>query len=284
MQLHHDGLSRPLEAPRLRLLSMGAGVQTLTMAEMAEAGDLGAKPDAMVFADTEGEPDWVYRQLDWIERRVSFPLIRITKGNLEADLLAGLNSTGQRYASIPAFVEGEDGRTAAVRRQCTREYKLDPIIQHVRGQLGLKPRQRGPKEPVVEVWIGFTTDELVRISPSRKRYIQNRFPLIEARMSRRDCERWMAERQLPVPRKSACVFCPYRSNAEWLDLRETEPESFARAVAIDQAIRHGNPGKLRTKRQALHRSLAPLESIDFTAPTLPDALGFGFDCFGGCGL
>lgn len=282
--LHHDAVSRPLENPTLRVLSMGAGLQTIMLAEAAERGDFGPKPDFAVFADTEGEPQWVYDQLDWIEGRVSFPIRRISRGNLEADLIAGVNATGQRYASIPCFVEGEDGRTAAGRRQCTREYKLDPIVQEVRRALGLKPRQRGPKEPVVEVWIGFTTDELVRVTPSRKRYIHNRFPLLEARMSRRDCVTWMAERQLSIPKKSACVFCPYRTNVEWEDLKQSEPASFARAVVVDQAIRNGNPAKLRTKVQALHRSLKPLEEIDFSAPALPDAQGLNFDCMGGCGL
>ncbi len=106
-------------------------------------------------------------------------------------------------------------------------------------------------------------------------------------MSRRDCETWLRERQYRVPRKSACVFCPYKDNTEWLDLKENAPDEFARAVSIDQAIRNGNPSKgLTTTTMALHRSLKPLETIDFRKSDAPDQRRFGFanDCLGMCGI
>ena len=42
--------------PLIRILSLGAGVQSSTMALMADQGAFGKKPDAAIFADTGWEP------------------------------------------------------------------------------------------------------------------------------------------------------------------------------------------------------------------------------------
>lgn len=43
-------------APRLRVLSLGAGVQSTTLALMAAHGEIGPMPDCAIFADTGWEP------------------------------------------------------------------------------------------------------------------------------------------------------------------------------------------------------------------------------------
>ncbi len=295
IHLHHDGLSRPLDSPQLRLLSLGVGVQSTTLAFMAARGDVGPMPDAAIFADTQAEPAHVYRYLAWLAPQLPYPVIIASAGDLEADTLAGFNSTGQRYASIPAFVLNEAGKVGITRRQCTKEYKLEPIVAETRRMLGLakgrsirhhlKLKRAEPTPRIVEQWIGISTDEIERMARSRTPYIHNRHPLIEARMSRRDCEAYLAERQIRVPKKSACVFCPFKTNAEWLDLQVSEPEDFARAVTVDRAIRNGNPSKgMRATVMALHRSLRPLEEIDFAAEQEDPRFGFANECLGMCGV
>ena len=49
----------------MRILSLGAGVQSSTLALMIERGDL-PMVDAAIFADTKGEPKEVYDRLDWL--------------------------------------------------------------------------------------------------------------------------------------------------------------------------------------------------------------------------
>jgi hypothetical protein len=296
IEWHHDGLSRPLANPRLRVLSLGAGVQSTTLALMAARGDLVPMPDCAIFADTQSEPAAVYKHLAWLESVLPYPVIRVTSGNLETDILNGQNTTSHDWCAIPAFVENEAGETAILRRQCTQEYKLHAIVAEVRRQIGLKPRQSirhflrlkraEPTPPLVEMCIGISTDEIERLTQSRHAYIHARHPLVEARMSRLACERWLTERQYRIPGKSACRFCPFRTDAEWLDMKVNAPIDFAGAVAVDRAIRHGNPFVgMRTSRMALHRSLRPLEEIDFTIPD-PTAGRFDFknECLGMCGV
>ncbi len=51
---------------RLRVLSLGAGVQSTTLALMAAHGVVGPMPDCAIFADTGWEPKAVYDHLAWL--------------------------------------------------------------------------------------------------------------------------------------------------------------------------------------------------------------------------
>ena len=49
------------------------------------------------------------------------------------------------------------------------------------------------------------------------KYITNVYPLIDAKLSREDCKKWMKDfLGYPTPPRSACTFCPYHSTEEWL--------------------------------------------------------------------
>ena len=49
----------------INVLSLGAGVQSSTMALMAAMGEITPMPDCAIFADTQAEPKSVYDYLDW---------------------------------------------------------------------------------------------------------------------------------------------------------------------------------------------------------------------------
>lgn len=51
---------------RLRALSLGAGVQSTTIALLAAHGEIGPMPDCAIFADTGWEPRAVYDHLEWL--------------------------------------------------------------------------------------------------------------------------------------------------------------------------------------------------------------------------
>lgn len=280
----------------MRILSLGAGVQSTTMALMAAHGEIGPMPDAAIFADTGSEPKGVYDHLEWLSSGnvLPFPIRRVGLATaLRDDLIAGVNSGGKRrYASIPSFLDkGPAEREGIGRRQCTKEYKIEPLLREQRAMLGFAPRQRIPKASV-EVWIGISTDEATRMKPSRVAWAVNRWPLaIEQRMSRWDCLQWLKRHGYPEPPKSACTFCPYRSDAEWRRMKDRDPEGFADAVTVDAAIRLNlSAGKLKGRNvykaaQYIHRSLQPLDQVDFSTSEergQPDL--FNNDCEGMCGI
>jgi len=65
----------------LTVLSLGAGVQSSTLALMAAKGLIEA-PDVAIFADTQWESRLVYDWLNVLERALTFPVIRVSVGNL----------------------------------------------------------------------------------------------------------------------------------------------------------------------------------------------------------
>ena len=72
----------------LRVLSLGAGVQSSTLALMMTAGEV-LTLDCAIFADTRAESDSTYRWLDWLEKRLSFPLHRVTAAQRPDRLCTG---------------------------------------------------------------------------------------------------------------------------------------------------------------------------------------------------
>ena len=278
------GWFQPMESASLRVISLGAGVQSSVMALKAERGDIGPRPDCAIFADTGWEPLSVYQHLEWLKRQLSFPVYRVTSGNLRDDLETNLNTTGHRFASIPFFLINKDGSNGMARRQCTSEYKLKPIRRKIRELGGLKPRQRTPKGFLVEVWIGISRDEMMRVKDNRDSWAQNRWPLLEEDMTRRDCLRWFEEnypdRELV---KSACVGCPFHNDHEWRQLKEAAPDEFEEACVIDEKLRE-TEGRFRGKR-FLHAKRVPLRDIDFsTAEERGQGQLFDNECEGMCGV
>lgn len=244
----------------LKLLSLGAGVQSTVLALMAADGTLPGL-DGAIFADTGWEPGRVYEQVDRLAvalAEAGVPLHIVSSGNLRDDAL----DPEHRYASVPYFVRNPDGSEGMGRRQCTSEYKLAPINRKVRELLGAAAPdfRRVQKGHVAEQWIGFSTDEIHRVSDKDGvSYVHKRYPLLELEMSRKDCERWLQARGWGDTAKSACVGCPYHGNAQWRDLRDNHPAEWADAVAFDEAIRKGGARGLPLNGTAyLHRSRVPL--------------------------
>src|SRR5262245_59185556 len=149
-----------------------------------------------------------------------------------------MNTTGGRFASVPFWVKGDDGRETPGRRQCTREYKIDAVKLEARRLLGLKPGQRAAGRVHAEELVGISLDEASRARPSRYPWIKTRWPLLfEKPMRRAECLLWLKNIGWPEIRKSACKFCPYRGAAEYLRWKREEPELFEEACQWDDLIR-----------------------------------------------
>ena len=253
------------------------------MALMAAAGLITPMPTAAIFADTVAEPRKVYQWLDWLETQLPFPVHRIgDEGGLRKNIINAID--GGRFASAPFFTESSNGaREGRLRRQCTREFKIDPIKQEVRRILGIGKGERAPKRIMAVTWIGISTDEISRMKPSQDHYIEKRHPLIDLNMSRRDCIRWVQERFGKTPPKSSCTFCPYHDDALWRDMKMNDAESWADAVDIDRRIRNGVRGT--TQKLYLHRSMKPLDEVDFrNAEDAGQMSMFDEECEGMCGI
>lgn len=277
----------------IHILSLGAGVQSSTMALMAACGEITPMPKCAIFADTQAEPQSVYRWLDWLEKQLPFPVHRVSKGSLETETLVVRTSRGGNSytnSNVPVFLKTagveREGRSM---RQCTADFKIGPITREVRRiaatQISQWRKSKKTYEPPVIQWIGISRDEILRMKPSRLDYIVHRWPLIDSIMSRQKCIEWMKKKGFPEPPRSACVFCPYHSDKEWLRLKNDEPEAFARAVEFE-----GNYQFVLSKiqrRQAvpfLHRSCIPLSQVEFKSTAAQESDFFNNECEGMCGV
>jgi len=255
----------------LNIISLGAGVQSSTMALMAAKGEIGPMPTAAIFADTGAEPAGVMRWLDWLEAQLPFPVHRVMH---KEGLLADLMRPGQTRASNPPLFSENGGM---LMRKCTGDFKIAVIKRTARALM----KSKG--ESQISQWIGISVDEAHRMKPSRVKYSSHRWPLIERGMTRGDCLLWMERNGYPTPPKSACTFCPYHSDHHWQDMKENDPESFAQAVMVDERIRQGFAGS--RERLYIHRSRVPLADARFdTAKAAGQADMFGNECEGMCGV
>jgi len=103
-------------------------------------------------------------------------------------------------------------------------------------------------------------DEWHRMRDSDVAYITNVYPLVEAKITRAGCVQWLESRNLPVPPKSACTFCPYHSLAAWKALKAAGGPDWREAVEVDEAIRGKRAGPCIDKPQDLfvHPARQPL--------------------------
>lgn len=264
----------------LTVVSLGAGVQSSTLCLMAAQGLVDPLPDAAIFADTLAEPKAVYEWLDWLIPRLPFPVYRVQH---KAGLLAGVMQPLMRgrFASPPLYTESATGG-GQLRRQCTKEFKVEPIQKKLRELLGIRPRRPSPKVVSVSLWLGISLDEVVRMKPSREPWIEHRWPLVEARMTRADCLVWMKRHGYPRPPRSACVFCPYHSDNEWRMVR-ANADDWQTAVSVDELVRDGI--RNTTERLYLHRSLQPLVDVDLATEQERGQLElWGNECEGLCNV
>jgi hypothetical protein len=354
------GAERPL-----RVLSLGAGVQSTVMLLMAARGEIHAPdgsplyPDVAIFADTGWEPDHVYRHLEWLEAEVlrmgadgtgrAIPIVHVSRGNLRQDTIDFIEGRRTRAATMPVYVARKrvayalpDGRDLAhelrliaervdgigvpeddipllprghaarlrlaslirerrslqrsavvaaeyksgegmVMRQCTREYKVEPIDKEIKRMLGVR---RAP-ERCVEKWLGISMDEILRMKSSTVAWAVNRWPLIEAEMTRQDCLSWLADNGYPIAPKSSCIGCPYHSDRTWRELKDRYPEAWQDAVEFDEILRR-HP-RMRGEPY-LHRQMVPLAEVDLRTAfekgqfDLFDEEFFDNECEGICGV
>jgi 3'-phosphoadenosine 5'-phosphosulfate sulfotransferase (PAPS reductase)/FAD synthetase len=278
----------------MKVISLGWGVQSFTLAAMSALGDL-PPVDVAIHADTGHESSLTYafaeKYTSWLQAhgvRVAtvyggreigakdgnskdvgvmipaFTATGATREYVENELLELLGEVQYQY--YPATHKG-----GMLRRQCTNEWKIAPIRRYLQAHRNGAP---------VEMWLGISLDEVQRMKEADVQYISNIYPLIDKRMTRAQCVAWLTAHNLDVPPKSACVFCPYHSAKEWRKVASV-PEDWQHAVAIDEQIRTMRP----PFALYVHKSFTPLVEVDMRSDEEKGQLSMWDDeCEGVCGV
>ena len=253
----------------MKAISLGWGVQSFTLAAMSALGDL-EPVDVAIHADTTHETSGTYafaeRWTPWLEEHgVRVVTVRDGTARITTDRKGG-------EIWIPAFTDTPSANGGMLRRQCTHRWKVRPLRRWLQANRAGQP---------VEQWLGISLDEFQRMKDSDVKYITHRWPLIEQRMTRWDCQRYLETHGLEVPPKSACVFCPFHNMAAWREMKATGGADWQKAVEVDEAIRSVRP----PYDLFLHPARIPLVDVDLRSEQDKGQLSlWDAECSGVCGV
>jgi hypothetical protein len=248
-----------------QVLSYGGGLDSFAM--LVDALQRGERPDVVAFVDVadpehEDPGEWpgTYRHM----REVVEPLC--ARDGIEFVVIDSVRYPIRDARSLFAWLWARKQiPVAGPGRICTTVAKVE------RFERWLDERFPGTD---VDVWIGFEAGEEDRAAKdpnagtgrkprpggARRR---NRYPLIGRGLCRCRCEQLVRAAGYAVPRKSACVFCPYATRGDWQAFARGLPEQFARVAELEAQ-------KPPTRKNGIKLSIMAFSSRTKTGPTLPE--------------
>ena len=109
-------------------------------------------------------------------------------------------------------------------RWCTRILKIEPTIAYMEAL---------PRGSVL--YVGLRADEENR----RGLYgddVEVRFPLREWGWCEADVWRYLEQKEVCIPKRTDCAWCPYQRLGEWRDLWMTHPDMWEKGAALEKKI------------------------------------------------
>lgn len=235
----------------MKILSLGWGVQSWTLAAMIALGEL-PPVDVAIHSDTTHERAETYafaaRWTPWLENHgVKVVIVRAPVA--VTDYKTGITP--------PWFTTGPRG-DGMLRRTCTDRWKIRPMRHWYSDRLKAAGIAKSPG--IVEQQLGITLDEWTRMRTSPVKWITLTYPFMDMDppWSRHMALRWLKAHDLEIPVKSACTFCPYHDRATWQEMKRTAGDNWTDALVADAAIRHRRP----ELECFVHRDRVPLETVD----------------------
>lgn len=233
----------------IKIVSYGGGVNSVALLIVLRR--LGIVPEAITMADPGSEWQETYDYRDEVVRpwlaKIGFPDIVVVtrmdelkyrKGGINFETLRGLCD---RTQSLPSVAYPPS-------KKCSQNYKAAPQ----RWWLDRQPwaQQEWQEGRRLVRCIGYDTDEPTRIrlefgDPDEKRKAVPWYPVFESGMDREACILLIQDDpdltaqatsvgRSPVPRKSACKWCPNNSLQDWHDLLRVDPVGFLDAVKMSR--------------------------------------------------
>lgn len=213
------------------LLAYGLGVDSTAALVLWEAH--GIRPDGILFADVGGEKDETYAYLpiinEWLAAR-KWPAVTVVR-NVVQDFkhyppYSDLESNCLTNGTLPSLAFGF--------KSCSLKWKVTPQNKWTEAW--------GPAQ---ECWaLGHKVRKAIGYDASskdRKRFAHAvgmedpdyaySYPLIEKNIDRDGCKRLITAAGLPVPPKSACVFCPATQPEELKEFKR----AYLRRIVIMEA-------------------------------------------------
>ena len=192
------------------IASYGAGVDSTAM--ILRLIDEKMPLDHVVFADTGGEIPETYETISHMmkvlkKESIPFTIVYPFK----------LRSLYERCFSRKVTPD-------RFKRWCTRDAKVKPIHKFYKKVVG----------GFINEYMGIDCAETKRVRIAKEPFIMKHYPLVDWKMDRLDCIKYIADRGFPVTKKSGCYFCPFNSTSRWQDIKENHPALFAQAEKMEK--------------------------------------------------
>lgn len=217
----------------IQAFSYGGGVQSTAALVLAAHGQIdyrtflfsnvgedSERPETIAYVRDVAMPFAAEHDLELVE-------LTPTRFKQPQTLLNLLVDPKRMSLGIP--MRGSDGGPV-VPRSCTRDFKIRVVDREL-------VRRGATKDEPATIGLGISTDEWQRATNRPGEHHVPAYPLLDLGISRSDCARAIADARLPLPPKSACWFCPYTRMAEWIEMKQRDPDRFAAAVALERTIR-----------------------------------------------
>ncbi len=201
----------------IRTMSMGAGVQTTALLLMDPE-----RYDYIVFADTGDEKAETY----WYIENYLKPFCKAWN-------LPWITVKHKHGYSLMDWCIKRKILPIRTRRWCTVDFKVKPINRFIRSLGATK------KNPVYQD-IGISLDESHRANFAKNgpKYVKIDYPLIDQKITRRQCYEIIEAHGFPIPAKSGCDFCMFQKRSEIRKLAGEKPERFKQIVEMEKNDRY----------------------------------------------
>lgn len=249
----------------IHVYSHGMGTDTCTMVKKAydkpsfrERVFPPSYRHIVIFSDLGLEYPETYAQIPEQRRMVEemgFEFVHLTS---DMGFHPNYVNTDTPAKSIDSWWEksGCIGMTSGDKR-CTDRWKIQPIWNYISAlcekEMGIEVNSPSNRKAALAEYakkhgkflltIGFAKGEESRQNKSDKLFagaggwkknIERQYPLIEAKMSREDCNKYYEDQNLVPPRPSNCMFCFFQSPYELVSLKKKYPERWEQWKKLEE--------------------------------------------------
>ena len=204
-----------------QIASFGCGVDSVAMVLLK------SDYDEIIFADTGSEMPQTYAYLDYFEKKSG---LKITKVKSHLGKIFNYYFD-KRCFPLPTF------------RDCTKKFKITPIRKYLREKYG--------KKETFEMNLGIDYSEFHRMRESDRKYIKNKYPLVDQKLTRDELKEIIISKGYELPTKSGCFFCPFNNKKRWIDLRNNHLDLFEKSQELEKRAMYKENGDRKWNIQPL---------------------------------
>ena len=187
----------------IKIASFGCGVDSV-------AGLLlNSNYDEIIFADTLDELPETYAYLDYFEKKSGLKITRVKS----------------KHGSLYDYFFKGKSQSSKFHHWCSDKFKIQPIRKYLREKYG--------KKETFEMNIFIDYSEFHRMRESDRKYIKNKYPLVEQKLTRDELKEIIKSKGYLLPQKSGCYHCCFTTKKGWIKLRNNEPELWEKTKALE---------------------------------------------------